>query len=139
MATTQMQRQVSPIPPGRYWICIVGRQKQADFDAWINDMRGGIQVETASMNDLDPSTEFLIFRVPEGRSPFLDASYFGYPNTAPPEITSLEDVERTHREPNPIDQPNTFWGPGSSLPSFPGLDSQTTMLLLLALVFLLRK
>jgi hypothetical protein len=125
-----MQRQVSPIPPGRYWICVVGKEKQRDFDLWIQDMRGGIKVETSSLNDQDPPTEFVIFKVPEGRSPFLDASYFGYPNIAEPAVHYLEDVEQTHREPNAIDKPMSSW--------FQGLEGWQTIALVIAAFLLLR-
>ena len=125
-----MVREVSPIPPGRYWICVLGTEKQRLFDEWIRDMRGAVQVEATSLNDEDPSTEFVIFRVPEGRSPFLNAWEFGYPNTAPPEVTSLEDVEQ-----RPEPTPDPLWNPGAWLPD---LDGKTIALALLAL-FLLSK
>lgn len=128
-----MVREVSPIPPGRYWICVLGREKQRDFDGWIRDMRGAVQVESSSMNDQVPSTEFVIFRVPEGRSPFLDASYFGFPNTAGPEVTSLEDVEQ-----GPPPPPDPLSQAGSWFPKF-DLDPKTVLLLVLALVLMLRK
>lgn len=127
-----MVREVSPIPPGRYWICLLGSEKQRDFDGWVRDMRGAIQVEASSMNDQVPSTEFVIFRVPEGRSPFLDAVYFGYPNTAGPEVTSLEDVEQGAP---PVPDPLS-WSPGSLLPTW---DANTMMIVVLALVLLLKK
>lgn len=125
-----MVREVSPIPPGRYWICVLGTDKQRAFDDWIRDMRGAVQVEATSLNDEDPSTEFVIFRVPQDRSPFLNAWEFGYPNTAPPEVTSLEDVEQ-----RPEPTPDPLWNPGSWLPN---IDGGTITLALLAL-FLLSK
>lgn len=124
-----MVREVSPIPPGRYWICVLGTDKQRAFDDWIRDMRGAVQVEATSLNDEDPSTEFVIFNVPQDRSPFLNAWEFGYPNNAPPEVRSLEDVEQ-RPEPTP-DPLNT----GSWLPNF---DGATVGLILLAL-FLMSK
>jgi hypothetical protein len=133
MATSHMVRDVSPIPPGRYWICVLGSEKQRDFDLWIRDMRGAVQVETSSMNEETPSTEFVIFRVPEGRYPFLDASWFGFPNTAPPEITSLQDVEQS-----PPPPPDPLSQAGSWFPKF-DLDPQTALLVVLALVLMLRK
>jgi hypothetical protein len=131
MATTHMVREVSPIAPGRYWICVLGTEKQRDFDAWIRDMRGAVTVESTSLNDEDPSTEFVIFNVPEGRAPFLNAWEFGYPNTAPPEITSLQDVEKSPVVPDPL------WNPGSLLPSF-NLDSKL-ILAGLVLLFLMKR
>ena len=135
MATTKMVREVSPIPPGRYWICILGTDKQREFDAWVADMRGAIQIEATSLNDEVPSTEFVIFVVPEGRSPFLDSWTFGFPNTAPPEITSLEDVEKAQREPDPLSQK-----PGDWLSSaLPNLEGSATLLMIVALVLLMKK
>lgn len=129
MATrTHMVREVSPIPPGRYWICVLGTEKQRNFDAWVRDMRGAVQVEATSLNDEEPSTEFVIFNVPEGRAPFLNAWEFGYPNTAPPEVTSLTDVEQ-----RPDPEPDPLWKPVSSW--FPDLDAKG-MLVLAGLLFL---
>lgn len=124
---SHMVREVSPIPPGRYWICVLGKEKQADFASWVQDMRGAVQIESASLNDEEPSTEFVIFRVPDGRYPFLNSWEFGFPNTAPAWVTSLQDVEKTvEPEPDPL------WG-GFKLPSL-GIDSK---LILAALAFLL--
>lgn len=99
-----LQREVSPIPPGRYWI-IVNGPSIADFDAWLRDMRGAVRVEATS---LDSSTrgkasQFIIFRVPEGRFPFLNAVQFGFPSFAGPEITSVQDVVQLPVEKNPED------------------------------------
>lgn len=126
-----MVREVSPIPPGRYWICVLGKEKQAQFDDWIRDMRGAVQVEASSLNDEDPPTQFVIFRVPEGRSPFLNAWDFGYPNTAPPEVTALEDVEQ-----RPEPTPDPLWNPGSLLPD---LDGKAMALIALLLFFALKR
>lgn len=126
-----MVREVSPIPPGRYWICVLGKAKQAAFDDWIRDMRGAVQVESTSLNDEEPSTEFVIFNVPEGRYPFLNAWDFGYPNTAPAWVTQLTDVEQ-----RPDPEPDPAWNPGGWLPSL-NLDSKVILALLAA--FLLMK
>lgn len=128
-----MQRQVSPIPPGRYWICILGADKQRAFNDWLRDMRGAVVVESTSLNDQVPSTEFVIFRVPEGRSPFLDAWQFGYPNVAAPNVHTIEDAEQAPVEPNPLEQP----GFGSGW--LPTIDGAGTLLLILALVLLSRR
>src|SRR4030042_2506725 len=125
-----MVKEVSPIPPGRYWICVMGRDKQAAFDEWIRDMRGGIQVERSSLNDSVPSTEFVIFTVPVGRSPFLNAWEFGYPNTAPPNVNSIEDVES-----GPAPTPDPLSTPGAWIPA---LGGHMALLLVLAL-FLMAK
>lgn len=135
MAVTKMVRDVSPIAPGRYWICILGTDKQREFDAWIADMRGAIQVEATSLNDEVPSTEFVIFTVPEGRSPFLDSWNFGFPNTAPPEITSIEDVEKAQREPDPLSQKPGDWLSNA----FPNLEGSATLIAILALVLLMKR
>jgi hypothetical protein len=110
-APTGMQRQVSPIPAGRYWILVSGPGNIADFDAWITDMRGAVRVETASLEQRgSASSAFIIFRVPEGRAPFLNAEQFGFPNFAGPEITSRADVvQRPEPVPDPLDRiPDPF-------------------------------
>ena len=124
-------REVSPIPPGRYWICVLGKEKQAAFDDWVRDMRGAEQIETTSLNDEDPSTEFVIFNVPDGRSPFLNAWDFGYPNTAPPDVTSLEDVEKTvPPTPDPLSNPGAW---------LPDIDGKAIALIALALFLMSRR
>ena len=98
-----MQRQVSPIPPGRYWIIVNNPGNIADFDSWLRDMQGGVRVETTSLDRRgSASSQFIIFNVPEGRSPFLSAVQFGFPNIAGPEIRSREDVIQ---RPDPIMDP----------------------------------
>lgn len=96
-------RDVSPLPPGRYWI-IVNQPNIADFDAWIRDMAGAVQIETAELDSRRPASQFLIFRVPAGRMPFLSAEQFGFPNTAGPEVTTRADVVANPQTPNPEDQ-----------------------------------
>jgi hypothetical protein len=99
------QREVSPIPAGRYWIMVLGRQNMADFDAWIRDMHGGIRVETISLDQqADPPAQFIIFRVPEGRFPFLNADQFGFPSFAPPDVQSVQDVEQSPVVPGAIER-----------------------------------
>ena len=99
-----VQREVSPIPPGRYWI-IVESQNIRDFDAWVRDMQGGVRIEAASLDAPagQKASQFLIFRVPEGRMPFLNALQFGFPNFAPPDVNSRDDVIALPLEPNPED------------------------------------
>jgi len=101
-----LQRQVSPIPPGRYWLLISGPENIADFDNWLRDMAGAARVETTSMGSRgSDAVEFVIFRVPEGRSPFLNALQFGFPNFAGPEIRSAQDVVQRPDEPaDPLDR-----------------------------------
>ena len=101
---TAQQRQVSPIPPGRYWIIVNGGSNMRDFDAWLRDMHGAVRIESASLDQsVSPPSQFLIFRVPEGRMPFLNALQFGFPNFAPPEVTNVQDVVQSPHDPNPED------------------------------------
>jgi hypothetical protein len=106
-----LQREVSPIPPGRYWI-LVEADNLRDFDDWLRDMHGAAQVEATStsrastrldqMQGVRPST-FVIFRVPQGRMPFLNALQFGFPSFAPPNITSRDDVIQNDQKMDPTD------------------------------------
>lgn len=98
------QREVSPIPPGRYWITVVGRDNMADFDAWLRDMHGAAQVEASSLDqEANPPVQFVIFNVPAGRMPFLNPHQFGFPSFAPPNVTSIQDVEQSEVHKHPID------------------------------------
>jgi hypothetical protein len=101
-----LQRQVSPIPPGRYWILVNGPGNIADFDNWLRDMAGAARVETTSLARRgSASAQFIIFRVPDGRAPFLNAEQFGFPNVAGPEIQSVQDViDRPDEQPDPLDR-----------------------------------
>lgn len=94
---TKVVREVSPIPKGRYWITItdVPEGQIADFDKWLSDSRGSVKVESSSLlQDSDPPAQFIIFNV-VGPGAFLNAVMFGFPNTAPSEITSIKDVEQS--------------------------------------------
>ena len=99
-----LQREVSPIPPGRYWI-IVESQNIRDFDTWLRDMQGAVRIEAASLDAPagQKASQFLIFNVPQGRMPFLNAQQFGFPNFAPPSITTREDAIQNDQQPNPED------------------------------------
>jgi hypothetical protein len=101
-----LQREVSPIPPGRYWILVEALDIR-DFDAWLRDMHGAVQVEASSLDNAHPlrgdTSEFVIFRVPEGRMPFLNPHQFGFPSFAPPNITSRGDVIQTELHKNSED------------------------------------
>jgi hypothetical protein len=125
-----MVREVSPIPAGRYWMVILGTDKQRDFDLWVKEMGGAVRIESTSLNDENPSTEFVIFTVPQDRFPFLNADYFGFPNTAAPNVTQLADVEQS-----PEPEPAPLW----NLPSFPKLEGGTLALLALAALLLLKR
>ena len=106
LTSMAMQRQVSPIPPGRYWITVVGPENIADFDQWLRDMAGAVRVETSQQTKRgSASAGFVIFVVPEGRQPFLNPAQFGFPNFAGPEIHSVEDViGRPQEEQDPLDR-----------------------------------
>lgn len=98
-----LQRQVEPIPPGRYWILVEGRDIR-DFDDWLRDMHGAVRVETVSLDTSGPAAvQFIIFRVPEGRMPFLNPHQFGFPSFAPANIQSEQDVIQTERVKHPVD------------------------------------
>ena len=100
-----MQREVSPIPPGRYWIEVVGKQNRADFANWLREMAGAVRVESSSLDQSGPkSVEFVIFNVPGGRMPFLNALQFGFPNHAPAEITAQADVIQSPVTPGALEQ-----------------------------------
>lgn len=101
---THQQREVSPIPPGRYWIQITGGASMRDFNTWLRDMHGAAAVETSSLDQsVSPPSEFVIFHVPLGRSPFLNAAQFGFPNFAPPEVQSVQDVVQNEQHENAED------------------------------------
>jgi len=99
------QREVSPIPPGRYWIMVLGRGNMRDFDAWIRDMHGAVQIEASSLDqEADPPAQFVIFNVPAGRMPFLNAAQFGFPSFAPGEVRSVQDVEQSPVVPGSLER-----------------------------------
>jgi len=106
MAATKMQRQVSPIPPGRYWVTVNKPGNIADFDAWVRDMAGAVRVE--SSQGLAGPAQFVIFVVPEGRAPFFNVAQFGYPNFAGPEVHSVQDVEQSPIVPGALEQLEQF-------------------------------
>jgi len=84
----------NPIPPGRYWIDVVGKENIADFGAWILEMQGAVRLVTSQEEtEADPPTLWALFEVPEGRSPFIDQQKFGFPTTAPEGVSSREDTE----------------------------------------------
>lgn len=124
-----LQRNVSPIPPGRYWINVLGVDNMRDFQEWVRDMQGGVQIETVSLDeDASPPVEFVIFQVPEGRFPFLNAQLFGFPNFAPANVRTSADVEQSPKADikSPLNEIESF---GS------GLFSDAKALVLLALLF----
>lgn len=101
---TGIQREVSPIPPGRYWI-LVNSPRILEFTQWLKDMQGAVRVEASSLDQTrGRANEFVIFRVPEGRMPFLNPDQFGFPNFAPPEVTSRDDVVTNDLNKDPEDR-----------------------------------
>ena len=129
-----LQRQVSPIPPGRYWITVLGDNIR-EFDSWVADMAGAVVLESSSLDRAElphdpfgrhtgPPAQFVIFRVPEGRAPFLNAIQFGFPSLAPPNVKDVRDVEQT---PNPEDLPNPF-----GLPDLSGIAGMVLLALVLS-------
>lgn len=93
---TTTQRQVSPIPPGRYWLTVIGELNIRDFGDWVRDMAGAVRVtHVENDSDASPVSMFVIFEVPAGRAPFFDAQHFGFPNHAPREtVNHSSDVIR---------------------------------------------
>lgn len=128
---SRIERQVSPIPPGRYWM-LISQPNIRDFDDWLRDMRGAVRVEATSLDSTrGRAVQFVIFTVPEGRMPFLNAEQFGFPNTAPPEITSVQDVVQLPLEKNPEDVAvDVIRKAGESAEAFAGLVPLIVILLL---------
>jgi hypothetical protein len=111
MVATKQQNQISPIPPGRYWISVLGPENIRDFDQWIRDMVGGVRVEMSSLDkEAKPIRLFVIFNVPPGRAPFLNGALFGLPNFAPAEVQSSQDVEQAPIVLEPAEQISDFFG-----------------------------
>lgn len=126
------QREVSPIPPGRYWITVLGRDNMADFDAWIRDMHGAVRIEASSLDqEANPPVQFVIFNVPEGRMPFLNPHQFGFPSFAPAEVKSVQDVEQSPVVPGTLDRLEQAAGKAGEL-------ATEGVLLVLALLLLSR-
>lgn len=124
------QREVSPIPPGRYWITVLGRDNMADFDAWIRDMHGAVRIEASSLDqEANPPVQFVIFNVPPGRMPFLNPHQFGFPSFAPAAVTSVQDVEQSPPVPGTLDRLEQAAGKASEL-------ATDAVLLVLALLLL---
>ena len=94
------QRQVSPLPAGRYWLIVNGPIGIRDFEEWVRDMAGAVVVEASELSQNGGSV-FVIFNVPQGRAPFLDAVRFGFPNDAPPSVRTAQDVIQTPHAPEP--------------------------------------
>lgn len=83
-----LERQVSPLPIGRYWKMIEGQDLILEWGEWVKDMGKALQVE---MTEETPGHLFTIFRV-KSNSVFLNAEQFGYPNKAPLSVKNEEDV-----------------------------------------------
>lgn len=143
MAASKMQRQVSPIPPGRYWIVIVGPGNIEDFTHWVRDMAGAVRVEASSLDRRGRlSEQFVIFQVPAGRAPFLSAAQFGYPNFAGPEVTTKDDTASGPAIPlEPLEQAEAALKAArdAAAGAVPKIGVGAGLLLALALVLLLRR
>jgi len=84
----------NPIPPGRYWIDVIGKENIDDFGAWIVEMQGAVRlVNSTEDRESEPPQLWALFEVPEGRSPFIDQIKFGFPTTAPEGVNNKEDTE----------------------------------------------
>lgn len=93
-ATGMRQVRENPLPPGRYFIDVFGKENVDDFGAWVTEMAGAVKLETSQEDrDAEPPALFAIFTVPEGRSPFMPFEKFGFPTTAPASVKSKEDTE----------------------------------------------
>lgn len=113
MVDTRQVREVSPLPPGRYWLMVNGPANIHDFDQWVRDMAGSVRVESSEGGAGDRL--FVIFNVPQGRFPFLNAAQFGFPNTAPASVKSSQDVEQVPEPVNPSLSDLAFGSIGSPL------------------------
>lgn len=113
------QRDVAPLPPGRYWVLLTSKPTRGPdgvfqtgiqvFDAWQRANHLIVHVETSSLQqDGAAVSEFVIFNVIAPA--FLwDASQLGFPNLAPASIRSVQDVVAQPDEPlEPLDQLGKF-------------------------------
>lgn len=97
-----LQREVNPLPVGRYWITVLDQPKGqlADFDEWL--LNASVKVESSEHDpDAKPPSTFIIFKV-TGSAAIFDAERFGFPNKAPANIKFRDDVEQAPE----IEEPN---------------------------------
>lgn len=84
---------------------IQGREEIRDFDVWLREMSGAVRVESTEFDTSGPKPVlFVVFRVPEGRAPFLNALQFGFPEHAPENITSRQQVEQSPPVQSPLER-----------------------------------
>lgn len=134
-SAARQQKLIAPIPPGRYWTDLNGRQID-DFDQWVQDMFGAVVVEKSEVQQRPVETTagpqqrrfaFTIWSVPQGRAPFYPR-HLGFPNFAPPEMQSRADAIA---DPAPHSWSEEFKNAG--LPSAPSLGLGLGAIALLAL------
>jgi hypothetical protein len=87
------QRQVSPLPRGRYWLDLSGQVPIEDFDQWLREVgTDQVKVESSSLDrDASPVNEFIIFTV-VGDAAFFPAERLGFPGFAPATVTDRQDI-----------------------------------------------
>lgn len=84
---------------------IQGRDEIQDFVAWIREMSGAVRVVSTETDTSGPKPVlFVVFVVPEGRAPFLNALQFGFPEHAPENVTSRQQVEQSPPVQSPIER-----------------------------------
>lgn len=95
-----------PIPPGRYFMNVIGAENIKDFARDVKEQEGAIVVESSELdntetplenvltNGVNPSSLFVIFKVPEGRAPFLNQQKYGFPTIAPVNVKTRDDTEK---------------------------------------------
>jgi hypothetical protein len=100
MATRERIRieRKQPLPPGRYWIDIIGQENINAWGEYLKLQRGSVrQLTVEEDRNADPPTLWTLFEVPvEGRlpgQPIFDQRRFGFPNTAPEGVSSKQDTE----------------------------------------------
>ncbi len=92
-----------PIPAGRYWVDLVGKEAGISFDIWRR-MYPSISVEeTEGDTTVDPFQAFVIFTLSKPTERWSKTPGLGYPNTAGPEIHSKADAYRVPVVENPLD------------------------------------
>lgn len=66
-------------------------------------MSGAVRVVSTELDRSGPKPVlFVVFVVPEGRAPFLNALQFGFPEFAAPDVTSRSQVEQSPPVKDPV-------------------------------------
>ncbi|HUL81658.1 MAG TPA: hypothetical protein VL131_05925 [Gammaproteobacteria bacterium] len=123
------QRQTNPLPIGRYWVDVSDTPKAPtlvdDFGAWADSNTSKVHVETTEETPAEHGNPRRLFAIFSVSAPvFFPAANFGFPNDAPPNVHSEQDVFGAP-PPDP---------PGLQLPSFGDLAGVLPLLLILAVV-----